>query len=210
MAHLQGVVHSGNIISAGLLAQPWKSSDTEVRYAMGLAEQIDVSHSPSFKHNRHNTKVTVKLFVGSAFSSGSAENVVQSVIHANGIKQLDLLLIQLAPDVNLDIAWKELEQLHDKGLVRELGIVNFPREEAAAFHAGARIKPAVLQLRIADVTDDLVKWGIEHDVALTAHNDPSDLLARAFGDRQPEWLARYTVVDTTRSVVLAKGYTSTP
>jgi diketogulonate reductase-like aldo/keto reductase len=101
-----------------------------------------------------------------------AQNVANSVIHLGeliwsaGAKPMDAFFIffqshdlpnaesgnprmELA-SVPLHSTWSAMEQLHDEGLVRQIGVANYNCLAIRDLLSYARVKPAVLQVRIRD------------------------------------------------------------
>lgn len=77
--------------------------------------------------------------------------------------------------------WKTLEQLHDEGLVKRLGIAEFGEERLENFLREARIKPAVNQINLRDccsVPKPLMKLAKSNGIELLVHNDCSNILPR--------------------------------
>jgi len=77
--------------------------------------------------------------------------------------------------------WKTLEQLHDEGLVKKLGIAEFGHDRLQTFLDRTRITPSVDQINLRDccsVPKDLLKLAKSRSVELLVHNDCSNILPR--------------------------------
>ncbi|EMC99338.1 hypothetical protein BAUCODRAFT_146300 [Baudoinia panamericana UAMH 10762] len=78
-------------------------------------------------------------------------------------------------------AWKTLEELHDEGLVKKLGIAEFGHDRLLALLDRTRIKPSVDQINLRDccsVPKDLMALAKSRGVELLVHNDCSNILPR--------------------------------
>ena len=77
--------------------------------------------------------------------------------------------------------WKTLEQLHEEGVVRKLGIAEFGYDRLQGFLEKTKIKPAVDQINLRDCCSDpksLLALAKTHGVELLVHNDSSNILPR--------------------------------
>jgi alcohol dehydrogenase (NADP+) len=75
-------------------------------------------------------------------------------------------------DVDLETAWRELETLHDRGLVASLGICNVDRATLSRVVGFSRLPPAVVQVEHHPYRprDDLVSWCHERGIRVVAHS----------------------------------------
>lgn len=80
-----------------------------------------------------------------------AQSFASSLEHL-GVETLDALLLH-GPTMNVGIvdadweAWRAMEALHDEGRVSRIGVSNVASEQLEALHAGARVKPSIVQNR---------------------------------------------------------------
>lgn len=75
-------------------------------------------------------------------------------------------------DVPIQQTWKAMEALVDEGLVRYIGISNFPLLAVMELLKVARIKPSVLQVELHPYLQQprLMKYCREHQIAITAYS----------------------------------------
>jgi len=68
--------------------------------------------------------------------------------------------------------WQELEKLHDKGLIRNIGLSNFNSAQIDAIKSYARIQPTVLQVEVHPFfnQEKLVSFCKSRDILVTAYS----------------------------------------
>ena len=127
--------------------------------------------------------------------------------------------------------WNVLENLHEKGVIGQLGVSEFGSDRLAKFLPETKIKPSVDQINVKDccvVPKPLIVYAKENKIELLTHNDCTDILPPgttrellssggqgvgildsepAFsGDVEPQWVIKYTAVVKDRGVIENKGY----
>lgn len=130
--------------------------------------------------------------------------------------------------------WPAVEELHRKGLVKNLGIAEFGTEKLARFLKRIQVRPTVNQINIkncCNVPPPLVKLAKEQDIELLVHSDCTDILPTGTlrellghglggagiladsetdeglrGEVTPQWVVKYTAVVRDRGVIENKGY----
>ncbi|KAJ8611122.1 hypothetical protein MRB53_038117 [Persea americana] len=130
--------------------------------------------------------------------------------------------------------WKCLEELHDEGVIKKLGVAEFGTERLSRFLARSRVRPSVNQINVRDccvVPRPLILYAKQEKVELLTHNDSSNILPQGTvrellghgqngagilaqshdqvglaGNVEPQWVMKYTAVVKDRGVVESKGY----
>lgn len=131
-------------------------------------------------------------------------------------------------------AWQGCENLHDEGLVKQLGVAEFGPERLEPFISRTRVPPTVDQINLRDccsVPRPLLDLAKSSGVQLLVHNDCSNILPQGTvrdllgqgeggagvlaggegtdglkGEVLPQWVVKYTAVVRDRGVVENKGY----
>ena len=203
--------------------------------------------------------ITVKLF----YLPGAdvrdrrkhTKDAVQLVLKELGVPFIDLLIVSF-PGMSFDgdceweadkrnsaqgndeeetASWPVLEELHEQGLVKRLGLAEFGSEKLARFLARVKVRPQVDQVNVKDccnVPPPLLKLAKMEGIELLTHNDCTDILPRGTfrellgqgvrgagvlseskrgidgmkGDLTPVWVVKYTAVVRDRGVIENKGY----
>lgn len=170
---------------------------------------LDFTNS-ALQEEREQYDVTVKLFYlpGASTENRTTQTreAVELVMKELHIPSIDLLIVSFpgiyfdeeedCPDklstrgpVEADPeplegqlkAWKTIEQLHDEGVVRKLGIAEFGKDRLESLLEKVRIPPAVDQVNLRDccsVPKDLMALAKSKNVELLVHNDCSNILPR--------------------------------
>ena len=203
--------------------------------------------------------ITVKLFYlpGADVRERSkhTKDAVQLVLKELGVPAIDLLIVSF-PGMSFDgdceweadkknsaqgndeeeiASWPVLEELHDQGLVKRLGLAEFGSEKLSRFLAKVKVRPQVDQVNVKDccnVPPPLLKLAKREQIELLTHNDCTDILpsgtlrellgqgARGAGvlseskrgidgmkgELTPDWVIKYTAVIRDRGVIENKGY----
>jgi aryl-alcohol dehydrogenase-like predicted oxidoreductase len=119
-----------------------------------------------------------------------------------GVDHLDLYFLH-EPDepggVPLDETWGAMGELVDEGLVRAIGLSNFPREQVEACHAARRVDAIQDGLSLIDHLGnrELFRWCAENDIAVVVYEPLAggllgggpltlEALRRTWGDLE-EW-----------------------
>ena len=132
-------------------------------------------------------------------------------------------------------AWRVLEELHDQGKVRQLGLAEFSKARLREFLPQTRIRPSVDQINVRDccvVPKSLILYSKAEEIELLTHNDCTNILPKGTtrellgpgekganvlteenrygldGDIEPQWVVKYTAVVRDRGVIEYKGYTA--
>ena len=132
-------------------------------------------------------------------------------------------------------SWQTLEELHNAGTVKRLGIAEFGSEKLARFLSRVNVRPQVDQVNVKDccnVPPPLLKLAKAENIDLYTHYDCADILPGGTlrellgqgeqgagvlsdkkrgidgmkGDIRPEWVVKYTAVVSDRGVIENKGY----
>jgi glutamate--cysteine ligase regulatory subunit len=232
----------------------WTHRDGETLYipspdfeSAGLAEE------------RSKYDITVKLFFlpTTNFSARDAHTreavgLVLRELHASSI---DLLIVSF-PGISFDAdddedtnlegdeqeaeklddvirTWHALEELHDHGIVAQLGLAEFGIERLKRFLPEVRIRPSVDQINVRDVClvpKPLILYAKQEEIKLLMHHDCTNILPKGTirellgtsdggvgvltddggeglkGDVEPQWVVKYTAVVRDRGVIESKGY----
>ncbi|KAI9172415.1 putative glutamate--cysteine ligase regulatory subunit [Paramyrothecium foliicola] len=204
-------------------------------------------------------EITVKLFLlpdtPVAEREVYAKEALELVMKELRIKSVDLLVVSFpgmsfegnceweadkinAQQGNIDEeveTWKLLENLHQSGLVKRLGVAEFGSEKLRAFMDRVTIHPSVDQINLKDccnVPPPLKKLATEVGIELNVHTDSTDILPRGTlrellsngspgagiladssngnnglqGEITPQWVVRYMAFVRDRGVIENKGY----
>lgn len=105
---------------------------------------------------------------------------------------------------NLQV-WRALEELHDKGFIRAIGVSNFNADDLKNIIDNGRIKPVVNQIKfhIGDTQDEIVQYCQENDILIEAYsslgtgrllgNEDIKAIADKYGVSIPQLCYRYPV-----------------
>lgn len=149
----------GNALEAG-----YRHIDTAALYRneREVGRAIRASGIP-----REEIFVTTKLFPTGFFRPESA---FHESLQKLGLDYIDLYLIHW-PAPGKSNAWKTLEQIHDRGLVRSIGVSNYTREHLEDMLSYARILPAVNQVEFHPFHHDLtlVEYCQSNNIVFEAH-----------------------------------------
>lgn len=127
--------------------------------------------------------------------------------------------------------WESLQELHDQGVVKKLGVSEFGTDRLEPFLKKARITPSVDQINVKDacvVPQELVAFAKQAEIDLLTHNDCTNILPQGTvrellgpsgagiladqshdglsGDVTPQWVVKYTAIVRDRGVIENKGY----
>jgi glutamate--cysteine ligase regulatory subunit len=208
---------------------------------------------------RSQYDITVKLFYlpGASVKARPkyTKDAIQLVLKELGVQSIDLLIVSF-PGMSFDgdceweadkknsaqgndeeeiESWPALEELHNQGTVKRLGIAEFGSEKLARFLTRVKVRPQVDQVNVKDccnVPPPLLKLAKIEQIELLTHNDCTDILPSGTlrellgqgvrgagvlseskrgidgmrGDLTPEWVVKYTAVVRDRGVIENKGY----
>lgn len=106
---------------------------------------------------------------------------------------LDLYLVhspflkEISKDDNISLkqVWQEIEQLHNEGKIRNIGVSNFRVTDLQELLGFAKVKPVINQIEYSLVlqnqSPDIVSWSQGHDIVVAAYS-PLAPVASAKGD----------------------------
>ena len=131
--------------------------------------------------------------------------------------------------------WKTLENLHSKGIIKQIGLSEFGSERLEKFLPRTRVRPSVDQINVRDccvVPKSLILYAKQEKIELLTHNDCTNILPSGTtrellgagekgagvlagsesdsnglkGEVEPQWVVKYTAVVRDRGVIENKGY----
>ena len=208
---------------------------------------------------RDQYDITVKLFFLPAATAAERKQLTKEamdlVLKELGVESIDLLIVSF-PSLSFDgdcewqadkknseqgnsteelETWPIMEQLHETGVVKKLGLAEFGSRKLSNFLEKVRIRPVVDQINVKDccnVPPPLIELAKKENIELLTHNDcneilPAGTLRELLGqgpnsagviselkrsadgthsDIVPKWVAKYTAVVRDRGVIENKGY----
>ncbi|KAJ5925655.1 hypothetical protein N7454_008294 [Penicillium verhagenii] len=222
---------------------------------------IDFSQ-PGLAEERSQYDITVKLFylpgVPASRRCAHTREAIDLVLKELHVESIDLLIVSF-PGILFDAdddsddeedagvtgepddfdsmvqTWRTLEELHEQGMISQLGVAEFGSERLARFLSHTKVKPSVDQINLKDccvVPKSLILYAKQEQIQLLTHNDCNDILPVGMtrellgptdkgagilasapdandgiqGDVEPQWVVKYTAVVKDRGVVENKGY----
>ncbi|POM71484.1 Putative aldehyde reductase [Phytophthora palmivora] len=162
---------------------------------------------------REQVFVTTKLVLDS-WSYNKAMNAAKSSNEKLGLGYIDLYLLHapFAPEHRED-AWRAVEDLHEQGILKDIGVSNFSEAHLEKLFKTARVKPCVNQVELHPwlMRSSLVKFCQDHDIILQAYSP----LARATKMEDPTLVAIAKEVGASPAQVLiafslANGFVALP
>ena len=131
--------------------------------------------------------------------------------------------------------WKALEDLHGKGVVKQIGLSEFGSERLEKFLPRTKVRPSVDQINVRDccvVPKSLIMYAKQEKIELLTHSDCTNILPSGTvrellgigengagvlagpeegskglrGEVEPQWVVKYTAVVRDRGVIENKGY----
>lgn len=208
---------------------------------------------------RSQYDITVKLFYlpGADVKERAryTKDAVSLVLKELGVQDVDLLILSF-PGMSFDgdceyeadrknseqgndeeeiESWAAVEELHQQGVAKRLGISEFGSEKLARFLARVKVRPEVDQINVRDccnVPPPLIKLAKVENIELLTHFDCTNILPSGTlrellgqgpqgagvlsesqesreglnGDLRPQWVVKYTAVVRDRGVIENKGY----
>lgn len=120
---------------------------------------------------------TDRFLTTKIWRSDMTDRGVRSAFHASkknfGVETIDLLLIHWPQNAasNLE-TWKAMEELHDAGLVRAIGVSNFDASQLDALAKGSDTVPAVNQIELHPLRQRkaLVEENRQRGISTTAYS----------------------------------------
>jgi glutamate--cysteine ligase regulatory subunit len=198
---------------------------------------------------RSQYDITVKLFFLPKASLEEREQItkdaVDLVLKELRVETIDLLIVSFygmsfdgdceGNDEEELATWPTMEALHERGVVKKLGLAEFGSEKLSKFMSKVKVRPVVDQINVRDccnVPPPLIQLAKQEKLELLTHNDcseilPSGTLRELLGqgpngagviselkrsadgstsEITPKWVAKYTAVVRDRGVVENKGY----
>lgn len=251
---------NGNGTPNGLDAshRPPVSVWTETVGCDNYVPRIDWSLS-GLAEERSQYDITVKLFYlpGADVKERAryTKDAVSLVLKGLGVQDVDLLILSF-PGMSFDgdceyeadrknseqgndeeeiESWAAVEELHQQGVAKRLGISEFGSEKLARFLARVKVRPEVDQINVRDccnVPPPLIKLAKVENIELLTHFDCTNILPSGTlrellgqgpqgagvlsesqesreglnGDLRPQWVVKYTAVVRDRGVIENKGY----
>jgi diketogulonate reductase-like aldo/keto reductase len=88
-----------------------------------------------------------------------------------GVEHVDLYIVHW-PEGGPTWAWPGMEQAHERGYARSIGVSNFGVDELGQLLATATVPPVVNQVQFSpyEYRKGLLEWGNEHGIALEAYS----------------------------------------
>ncbi|KAJ9199168.1 hypothetical protein DTO166G4_4897 [Paecilomyces variotii] len=235
----------------------WTSQEDDTLYIPA----IDFSQS-GLSEERDQYDITVKLFylpgIPASRRCAHTRQAIDLVLKELHVNSIDLLIASF-PGVSFDAddegeeeitpqaegqpddfdslvqTWRSLEDLHEKGMISQIGLAEFGSDRLAKFLPQTKVKPSVDQINVKDccvVPKSLILYAKQQNIQLLTHNDCTDILPRGTtrellgagesgahilasspdsgdgikGDIEPQWVVKYTAVVKDRGVIENKGY----
>ncbi|ETK72972.1 hypothetical protein F441_20507 [Phytophthora nicotianae CJ01A1] len=145
---------------------------------------------------REQIFVTTKLFT-SNWGYSKALTAAKASNERLGLGYIDLYLLHApgSPEERVD-TWRAVEELHEQGLLRDIGVSNFNETLLAKLLKTARVKPAVNQVELHPwmMRSSLVKYCEDNGIIMEAYSP----------------LARATKMDDAALVSIANETGATP
>ena len=256
-----GVKHSaGENLAGGISSKipyrKWSARDNDALYIPA----IDFSTS-GLAEERSQYDITVKLFflpnTLTSTRKGQTQEAIDLVLRELHVPSIDLLIVSF-PGVSFDAddeeelepgidagegsdldamveTWRALEDLHAKGIAKQIGLAEFGSDRLQRFLPRTRIKPSVDQINVRDccvVPKTLILYAKQEKIELLTHNDCTNILPKGTvrellgpgktgagvltgpnndsdglkGEIKPQWVVKYTAVVQNRGVIENKGY----
>ena len=222
---------------------------------------IDFAQS-GLAEERSQYDITAKLFflphTSSAERCRHTQEAIDLVLRELHMPSIDLLVVSF-PGVSFDAddedeeepqwsqhgegedlgamveTWKALENLHGKGIVKQIGLSEFGSERLEKFLPRIKVRPSVDQINVRDccvVPKSLILYAKREKIELLTHNDCTNILPSGTvrellgigetsacmlagpeedskglkGEVEPQWVVKYTAVVRDRGVIENKGY----
>ena len=120
--------------------------------------------------------ITSKVNTKRVFTRSGARRAVATSVRELGLTKIDLMLLHGAfkqTAVQREAVWRGLISAKTEGLVREIGVSNYDREQVEQLVAATGVKPAVVQIEynpwMANSTHEYVQWLQGQAIAVTAY-----------------------------------------
>lgn len=172
---------------------------------------------------KENINLQVKLFISEKTTKENVETAVDSVLKEfSELSQVDQLFISTADKTNKDLllkCWPWLEDLAKEGKVKHLGLSDPRCQTIQPLIDSCLIWPKSMQLlfkceNLSDTCIDLLKLANYYKIRVTIHRDDltnmselKETLNSSLGvSISDSWLAKYSMFDAKRKVILKKGY----
>ena len=202
------------------------------------AKTIQCRHPELYERLAHDEKsevsVSVKLFLN-AFDEQTLADALATVAGEIGCDRLDTVILSFPdklfgddelPKELLMPVWAALQRSVHAGRVGTAGLADFSAHNLSQFVAALEDKshkPTLNQVNLTScckMPEDLVEFGKIHNIQLTTHVDPREILSveglqsniRNYAHEYDAhgwvnlWTARYTLIYKGRGVVKSKGY----
>jgi len=161
----------------------------------GPTDQVDQALSVGFSHvdtaqayrNEEEAGIAIResglarsdIFITTKYSGLNGLDIPTSINNSLknlGVSYVDLYLIHhprlAVPDI--PTAWKQMEDLKEKGLVKSIGVSNFGVSELETLLASAKIKPAANQILLHPYVyaeqKPILEFGAKHGIVTEAYS----------------------------------------
>lgn len=250
-------VHSGNIINWNRLKRKPNLSPTDELcdcVSKALGEYITSSDKTALQYvteiykvstenvealdesERHEVKVTVKVFICTPQSPNVIQEAVNKVLNELGTSYVETLLLSLSPTEEEEDSdtpsmtlekiqpyWEVMEELVGCQKVLSVGICDLNKEVLEDLYTWSKVKPVINQVNLESccvMPKELTEYAKEINVQLLTHNDSPVFLTKerlqetlhsVSTDRDsdawsPQWAVRYSGIIKCRGIIKMKGY----
>ncbi|KAG6864723.1 hypothetical protein C0991_007641 [Blastosporella zonata] len=165
----------------------WKQGNGQA-----LIDQVDQALSVGFSHidtaqsygNEAEAGVAIResglarqdIFITTKYSGKDGLDIPTSIANSLnnlGVSYVDLYLIHhprlAVPDI--PTAWRQMEALKEKGLVKSIGVSNFGVTELEILLASAKVKPAILlHPYVFAKQEPIIEFGVKHNIVTEAYS----------------------------------------
>lgn len=170
-----------------------------------------------------NINLQVKLFVSEKTTQQDVATAVDSILNEfKDLTEVNYLFISTADASNKDLllkCWPWLEELAKSGKVKNLGLSDPRCSTIQPLIEQCEIWPKGIQLlfkceHVSDTCIDLLKLANHYKIRTTIHRDDLTNISELRKTLKPtlgveiseSWLAKYSIFDAKRKVILKKGY----
>ncbi|KAG6844762.1 hypothetical protein H0H87_003985 [Tephrocybe sp. NHM501043] len=119
------------------------------------------------------------IFITTKYSGTDGLDIPTSIVNSLknlGVSYVDLYLIHhprlAVPDIQT--AWKQMEELKEKGLVKSIGVSNFGVTELEILVSSAKVKPAANQIMLHPYVfakqKPIIEFGAKHGIITEAYS----------------------------------------
>eukprot|EP00047_Mylnosiga_fluctuans_P004545 m.235168 g.235168 ORF g.235168 m.235168 type:complete len:257 (-) comp12779_c0_seq1:159-929(-) len=180
--------------------------------------------------DRARREITVKLFLLDSSTPRFLNETVSAVNEALGVQAIDSFLLAVPPlqkenellSPEFLQLWQAVDEIKKSGLIASAGVCDLSGAQLKQLVTESHVLPADVQVAYdpsscCEALKDIREAAAQLNVRIITHSDSGDVVApdsfRALASKhlgaapwRPTWVARYTVVDTERSVITNLGY----